>query len=212
MPPRGMRGNTSAAVRVDGLAEFVSRIQELESKELDGGFKDANQRIAQIVVDRARSRASSLGGMEAKAAKTLRAGRSGFRAEVNFGGTGAPFAMGAEFGAHRDKLRIRKSTGGRAYIVRKESERQIAKTIARIEAQTRDGHETVKKSRRSRGATPVAVVGRVRGWNQFPAWTGNGSKAGRFLFPALRAAADDIDREYRDEIDKLMAKAFPEGG
>lgn len=200
MAPR-VRGNATAAIRVEHLAEFRSQLKALGNSDLDEEFKDANQRIADIVVQRARSRAGSLGGAEAKVAKSLRATRSGFRAEVSYGGARYPQAMGYEFGAYRDKLRLRKATGGRAYIVRKESKREIAKAIKRIEAQ-----RNINTGEQSK------VTGRVRGWNQFPKWTGNGPTAGRFLFPALRAAGDEIEREYAAAIDEITKKAFPEGG
>lgn len=204
MPPRGTRGNTSAAVAIPELAKLRNELRALGDKDLTDEFKDVNHRVATLVVDAARIRAQALGRMEAKAAKKLRAIRSGVRAEVNLGG-GDPkqwgFVLGAEFGAYRNRLRLRKSTGGRAYIVRKESKRQIRKAIERIEAQSDP-----------RSGARSQVTGRVRGWNQFEPWTGNDRGAGRFLFPAIRANDDEIREQYGEAIDRLAAKAFPERG
>lgn len=49
-----------------------------------------------------------------------------------------------------------------------------------------------------------------RGYNQFKAWTGNGSNAGRFLYPAIRQDTAEIVEMYGDALEKLAAKAFPD--
>lgn len=186
-------------IRVDGLDAFRRELRKLDEAGLIDGLKDANQSVAQLVVDRARLKARALGGMEARAAETLAARRGQRAAEVSFGGSKAPFAAGAEFGAYRNKLRLRKSTGGRAYIVRKESQAEIRKTIKRIEA--RSNPNTGQRSE---------VTGKVRGWNQFKQWRGNSTGAGFFLFPAIRDNADEIVEMYGDAIDRLTAQAFPD--
>ena len=204
----GMRSVDSVSVL--GLRDLQRELRRLDEPHLIDELKDANQQVAELVAARARLRARALGGMEAKAAESLTARRGQRAAEVSLGGAKARFAMGAEFGAYRNKLRLRKNTGGRAYIVRDESDKAIRKAIARIEAQTRDDHETVKARRRTVGATPVAVTGRVRGWNQFRPWRGNGEGAGYFLFPAIRQAGPEIVDLYGDALERLAAKAFPD--
>lgn len=204
------RGHVSDAVRVEGLAEFRRKLRELEDPEATQAFKDANYTTAQLVVSRARFLAQAQGGLAAQAARTLRASRNARQAEVTLGGKRAPYAWGAEFGAYRNKLRLRKSTGGRTYIVRNESSRQVAKAIARIESQTRLGHDTVSKRRRAQGGEAVKVTGQMRGWNQFKEWRGNRAGAGYFLFPAIRMSADEIAERYGQAVDDISRKAFPE--
>lgn len=205
--PRPIRG--ADTVRVEGLARFRRELKAIDQeKALEADLKDANHRVAQLVVLRARIRAASQGRLAAKAAETLKASRSGVRAEVSFGGREAPFAGGAEFGAYRNKLRLKKNTGGRAYIVRKETAREIARATARIESQTRMRHETVKKG--SAGGVAVRVTGQIRGWNQFKEWRGNKPGAGYFLFPTIRDSAAEIVEIYGDELDRITRKAFPD--
>lgn len=49
------------------------------------------------------------------------------------------------------------------------------------------------------------------GFNQFSVWKspGNGN-AGYFLYPTLRAESDNIIEMYGDELDKIVAQAFPD--
>ena len=88
------------AIKVQGLADLR---RELKKLDLTEDLKEANNRVALLVVDEAQKRARALGRMEAKAAESLAAGRAQAKATVAFGGTKAPFALGAEFGAMRYK-------------------------------------------------------------------------------------------------------------
>lgn len=97
-------------VRIQGLDELRRELRRLQSSELQGELKDANYRIASHVADKAKSRLSGLGRMEARAAQTIGASRAQAGAQIRFGGPAAPFAGGAEFGANRDVQRTR-STG-----------------------------------------------------------------------------------------------------
>ncbi len=191
------------SIKVQGLAELQRELRKLDEAGLLDQLKDANEEVAQIVVDRARQKARALGGMEARAAASLTARRASRRAEVSLGGRGAEFAAGAEFGAYRDKVRLLKRSGSRkrtrAYIVRAESERAIAQATKRIEAQ-----------RNINNGQQVRVVGQVRGWNQFVPWTGNKAGAGRFLFPAIRDRTEEIVDVYGDALDRITKQAFPD--
>ncbi len=113
------------------------------------------------------------------------------------------FAAGAVFGAYQDKLRLRKNNTGkkpsRAYIVRDNNDKAIAKATKRIEAQ-----------RNQRTGERIRVTGRVVGWNQFRPWRGNGANAGYFIFPDIRAHEPEIVETYGDAIDKLTKRAFPD--
>lgn len=88
--------------RIEGVDAFRDDLKRL-AKDLDDGdvMRDAHYAIGQLVVDSAASRANALGRMEAKAAKSLRAGRAKNSASVTIGGASAPFALGAEFGSNR---------------------------------------------------------------------------------------------------------------
>jgi hypothetical protein len=187
------------SVEVEGLAQFRRELRRLDEAGFTHELKDTNWLIASRVADWAKVRARSMGRMEAKAADSLRPTRGVTSAAVTLGGAQAPFAPGSEFGAYRDRLRLRKSTGGRAYLVRRESRAQIDKTIRRIEAQ----HD-------QRTGSQSRVTGRVRGWNQFRPWRGSGSAAGYWLYPAIRAHNDEIVDEYGDAIDRITKRAFPD--
>lgn len=191
------------SIKVQGLRDLQRELRKLDDDGLIDQLKDANEEVAQLVVDRAKARARSLGGMEAKAAETLTARRGQRRAEVSLGGAKAPFAAGAEFGAYQDKLRLLKQSGSqkrtRAYIVRAESERAIAQATKRIEAQKNPNN-----------GQAVKVTGRIRGWNQFRPWRGNKAGAGYFLFPAIRDRADEIADVYGDAIGRITKQAFPD--
>lgn len=195
------------SVSVVGLSDLRRELKALEDKGLIDELKDANQAVAQIVVDDADGRFRALGGMGALVAKTLKAGRTQNRAQVSFGGAKAPFAGGVEFGAERNVLRLRKNTGGRATKVR--DEENLGKVIRRVEAQTvgANGKGSVA---RQQGGTRVQVTGRVRGWNQFQPWRGNGANAGYALYPAIRANGERIVDTYGDAIEKITKKAFPD--
>lgn len=191
------------SIKVQGLRDLQRELRKLDDAGLIDELKDANQEVAQLVVDRAKAKARALGGMEAKAAESLTARRGQRRAEVALGGRGYEFAAGAEFGAYRDKLRLLKQSGSRkrtrAYIVRAESERAIKQAIKRIEAQ-----------KNINNGQQVRVVGRVRGWNQFRVWRGNKQGAGYFLFPAIRDRSEEIAEVYGDHLQRITKKAFPD--
>jgi hypothetical protein len=102
-------------VRVQGLDEFRRELKKLEQATGTDGLsllKDANYRVANMVVGKAQSRAGSVGPMQARAASTLKAGRQQARAVI-VGGSRVPFFFGAEFGAYSNFPRQR---GGRNFI------------------------------------------------------------------------------------------------
>lgn len=90
---------TADTVRVEGLDELRRELRRLDDKGLSDQLKDANYRVADVVVRHARQRAVALGRMEQKAADTLRPARQAARAVVTLGRASVPFALGAEFGA-----------------------------------------------------------------------------------------------------------------
>lgn len=89
-------------VRVQNLDKFRSELRKLQQQGGADGIallKEANYRVASMVVDKAQSRASGIGPMQAKAAASLRPGRQQARAVISGGGARIPFFYGAEFGA-----------------------------------------------------------------------------------------------------------------
>lgn len=54
--------------------------------------------------------------------------------------------------------------------------------------------------------------GTYQGFNQFKAWRGAGESAGYFLYPTIRASQDEIEEQYLNALDGIVAKAFPTQG
>jgi hypothetical protein len=102
-----------AAIKVEGLDDLRRELRKLDAAGLTNELKEANYRVAQSVIGPAQSRARGLGAMETKAANTLKASRAAKAALINYGGARAPFAGGAEFGAHRD---LRRRRGESSYV------------------------------------------------------------------------------------------------
>lgn len=205
------------SIRVAGLADLRRAIRSTDQtlgSNGQAGLKDVNYKVADFVVQRARTRASTVGRLAASAARSMEPSRSGVAARINAGGRSAPFFGGAEFGAYRDKRRLLKNTRGRATLVR--DEENIKKVIRRVEDQTLaydrfGGSSTVRKrARKDYGATAVKVTGTMLGWNQFREWRGNGRTAGYFLFPTIRANIDEIVDLYSDEMRDLLSDVFPD--
>lgn len=90
---------------VEGLDELRRELKRLESGDLSGRLKDANRKVAELVVGRAETRARMLGRQAAAAAESLKAARQAARAVVSLGSARVPFALGAEFGARRNRER-----------------------------------------------------------------------------------------------------------
>lgn len=89
-----MAVNKGVSIRVEGLKEFQRELKKVDTPSM----KDANFKIANFVVDKAKGRASGVGRQQAKAAGTMRASRSGIAARV-VGGNGIDWFNGAEFGS-----------------------------------------------------------------------------------------------------------------
>lgn len=87
----------SARVDVQGLREFQKQLREIE-RTLPRELRLAGNEAAEVVVDEAVDRANALGGVAAKAARSLRAASGQREAAVKLGGAAYPFALGAEFG------------------------------------------------------------------------------------------------------------------
>lgn len=55
-----------------------------------------------------------------------------------------------------------------------------------------------------------AEYGSLR-YHQFKPWRGNGADAGYFMWPSVRATADDVALQYGHAFETVSNKAFPEG-
>lgn len=53
------------------------------------------------------------------------------------------------------------------------------------------------------------TTGTYKGYNQFKEWRGNGSDAGYFLYPTIRASDEEIVDIYTKRLGELLATAFP---
>ena len=203
----------SGSIQVDGLNELRRALKKLDDENSTEWRKElaaANFKVADFVVQQARPEMASLGGMGARAAATMTASRSGVSARLSPGGAKAPFAEGVEFGAHRNKRRIIKNTGGRATIVR--SGEDIDVVTGRVEAQSIEtqARGTALKRLRGQGVTAVKAVRVIEGWNQFRSWKGNGPTAGYALYPTMRAHETETIEIYGQAVDQIMTDAFPD--
>lgn len=61
-----------------------------------------------------------------------------------------------------------------------------------------------------RGIPRRAGTRTISGWNQFDAWRGNGDSAGYAVFPTIRDSTEEILDRYGDEIERILADAFPD--
>jgi len=205
------------SVNVTGLAELRREIKKAQQAGGPDGtqqLKDLNYQVSEFVIGKAKTAAGSVSSMASKAAQSMDASRSGVAARVNAGGAKYPYFGGAEFGAHRNRKRLIKNTGGRSTIVRKNE--SASKVIKKVESQTLaydryGGSSTVRKrARQDYGATAVKVTGVRIGWNQFKDWRGNKSGAGYFLFPTVRRNIDEIIDIYGDGMQDILRDVFPD--
>ena len=203
--------NRAGSVGFLGFDDFRRQLARLEDDgEAKAMLKELNYEVADFIVDRAKPRLAGLGGAGSRAAETLTAQRAIGGARLSLGGAKSPLAEGVEFGAHRNRRRIIKNTGGRATIVRDRED--ISTVIRRVESQTIDyAKRTSYKRSRSTGLVQAVKATKViRGWNQFREWRGNGSNAGYALFPTMRANRDEVVEMYGRGMDRITRAAFPD--
>ncbi len=94
-----------AGIEIRGLVDFQRALRELNSK-LPRELGTINKQVADFVVERAKGRASSLGPLWSRAARSLSSARKQRVALVRLGGSRYPEALGAEFGAIRNIPRL----------------------------------------------------------------------------------------------------------
>jgi len=87
-------------IRVEGLKDLTRELRKAD-RDFPKQIRLVNLRIATDVANEARSGATSLGGVAAKAAPSIRALAQQSRAQVKLGSDRYPYALGAEFGSLR---------------------------------------------------------------------------------------------------------------
>jgi hypothetical protein len=113
---------TVARVEVTGLKQLLRDVRKVEN-DLPKEMRQHLIPVSQAVLARSRSRAQSLGGVQAHAARRgLRAGATQNSAWIKLVGTREPTIFGAEFGGGRRKTTRqfppwRGSGGGAGYFV-----------------------------------------------------------------------------------------------
>lgn len=86
------------AVKVVGLKELQASLRTLD-EGLPKQLRAANKRVAEKVAERARARASALGGVAEHVAPSIKAAAEQRYAKLALGGPKYPMALGANFGA-----------------------------------------------------------------------------------------------------------------
>lgn len=89
---------TREAVVVPGMDEFRRELKEM-GDDLPRELGQANRRAAEIVGDKARSNARTLGGVHAKTGPSIKESSAAATVRISLGGPKYPFALGAEFGS-----------------------------------------------------------------------------------------------------------------
>jgi hypothetical protein len=215
--------NRSGSVTVRGLDELIREVKQLDDPEqFEVRIKDANYKVGELVKLGSQP---GIAAQSSRAASTMSVSRALKAARLSFGGPKAPWALGVEFGAHKDRRRIIKEravrisrTGkvsfsqSRATIVRDGED--VDKIIGRIESQTVDEQGRTQARNRGVGVKVARYKNgspRVRlGWNQFRSWKGIGPDAGYAIFPFIKRNSAAIVELYGDEIDKITGDAFPD--
>jgi hypothetical protein len=209
------------AVQVQGLSEFIKDIKKARDKGAANVLiREANERVAKVVIRMARSLATTK--QERKAAATLEVSSSTTSVQVRMGGKEAPYAGGANFGSYQNQRRLIKAPnqrGRRSRATRVREGESLLKVATRVEAQfvsrsgrtvgMREGGTRVQLARTSSGALRV-----VNGWNQFRAKGGTPTSwvkgKDQFLYRAVTLTQDQISASYQEFIDKMIGDAFPD--
>lgn len=209
------------AVQVIGLTEFIRDIRAASDKgATDALIKDANERVAKVVIRTAKSLANTK--QERRAADTLETSSSVQKVEVRMGGAAAPYAGGANFGSYTDLRRLIKAPNQRGRRSRATTVRQgesILKVATRVESQfvsrsgktvsAFEGGTRVQLARTASGGLRV-----IRGWNQFRAKGGPATQwqkgKDQFLYRAVTMVQPQISETYQRFIDDMTRRAFPD--
>lgn len=91
--------------------------------------------------------------------------------------------------------------------------RALGRMQAKAAGSLRAGRANAKATVTIGGVSTPFALGAEFGSNQFrqfAPWRGSGSRAGYFLWPAVRASGERIVSLYEDAVVKLTARAFPD--
>jgi hypothetical protein len=206
-------------VEVIGLTAFIKDIRQAGDKgATDALIKQANERVAAVVIRTARSLASTK--QQRKAAQSLEVSSSVTQVKVLMGGRAVPYAGGANFGAYTNQRRLIKAPNqrgrrSRATLVRDSEsilavatrvERQFVSKSGRTTSE-REGGTQVKLARTASGGLKV-----IKGWNNFTAKGGQPTRwvkgKDQFLYRAVTMTQDQISASYQRFIDEMTQKAF----
>ena len=209
------------AVQVQGLSEFIKDIKKARDKgAADALIKEANERVARVVIRMARTLANTK--QERRAAASLEVSSSTTSVQVRMGGKAAPYAGGANFGSYQNQRRLIKAPNqrgrrSRATLVRDSEsilavatrvERQFVSKSGRTTSE-REGGTQVKLARTAAGGLKV-----IKGWNNFTAKGGQPTRwvkgKDQFLYRAVTMTQDQISASYQRFIDEMTKKAFDE--
>lgn len=208
-------------VEVENLTPFLREIKRAQGKgAADALMKQANERVAAIVIRGAKSLAQTK--QQRKAAATLETSSSQMAVKVVGGGRGLPYFGGANFNARLNQTRLIKApnvrgTRSRATLVR--SGENIDKVARRVESQFVDSRG--RNIGQRQGGTQVALartksgnVRSIKGWNNF---TAKGQRPvewrkgkDNFVYAAVTMFYDDIAKSYQRFIDDNLGDAFPD--
>lgn len=212
--PKGQKAQFGK-IEMVGYTQFIKAIRTAEDKGVaDAKIRAANEHVAQIVITKARSLASTK--MEKRAAGTLVTSKKVNAVAVVGGAKDVPYFGGANFGSHRNQRRIIKKPnvrGTRSRATKIRDDEDLDMIVKRVERQrvSRSGKTTTKKE----GGFQVKVertangnVRVIRGWNQFPIEWAKGKD--QFLYRAVTMQETQIIEEYQRFIDTWAGDAFNE--
>jgi len=208
-------------VEVENLTPFLREIKKATDKgAADALMKEANERVARVVIRGAQALATTK--QQRKAAATLETSSSRMAVKVIGGGKGVPYFGGANFNARLNETRLIKSpnvrgTRARATLVR--SGENIDRVARRVESQYVDSRG--RNIGRRAGGTQVTLsrtkaggLRAIKGWNNFTAkgqrpvaWVKNKDN---FVYASVTMNYDSIVASYQRFIDDNLGTAFPD--
>lgn len=168
-------------LRVTGAKELRAALKQIQDPNVTAQLKDAHYRVAEMLVEQARRNAAGLGRVSGGVRPARR------NREHKYGGLPAPLVAASTLRAGRQAARATVTLGSK----------QVPFAL---------GHEfgAYPDKVRERKSTPLRRGGPYVGFRQFP----SPSKAGYFMYPALRQTKDNIAEVYLKAIEQITNRAF----
>ena len=213
------QGASGTKIEVEGLNAFLRDLKK-SGQRADDDIRSANEKVADIVIKKARTLANTK--QEKRAAATLQESSTLTAVRVTGGSAKVPYFGGANFGAYVNRKRIIKAPRttaegrrrGRSTIVRRGE--SVTKVVQRIEAQSVDsrgklvprGHgNRVQVARLKNGQVKV-----IRGWNQFRAQGGKPTRwrkgKDQMVYAAVKATERQVVETYGAALDTFTHDSF----